>query len=302
MYRYVDILPEVKEALDNNRPVVAMESTIISHGMPYPMNLECAMTCGDIIQEYGATPATIAILDGRIKIGLTEDQLHHLAESELVPKCSRRDLPYILSCGYSAATTVSASVIIASQFGIHFYATGGLGGVHRGAETSMDISSDLVELGEADACVVSAGIKSILDIGRTMEYLETLGVPVVAFGQDDFPAFYTRESGYTAPIRLDTPAEVAKMMKIKWELGLRGGAIIGNPIPMEFAMMKHEIDSAINSALHMASKRGVTGKDTTPFLLEAVKELTEGRSVDANLHLVYNNARLAAEIAAAYFS
>jgi pseudouridine-5'-phosphate glycosidase len=301
MNKYVDISPEVRTALHKGRAVVALESTIISHGMPYPANLECAKNCEIIIRGNGATPATIAILGGRIKIGLTTAQLEHLAEADDVVKCSRRDLPHLLATGRDGAATVAATMIMASLAGIRFFATGGIGGVHRGAEDSMDISADLTELGITDVCVISAGIKSILDIGRTLEYLETMGVPVAAYGQDDFPAFYTRESGFKAPIRLDTPAEVAEMMHVKWDVGLKGGALIGNPIPKDYAMPKEEIDNAIESALQRATELGVTGKHITPFLLDLIKTLTEGRSLDTNMRLVYNNARLAAEIASAYY-
>ena len=302
MKKYIDIRPEVGSALEQGHAVVALESTIISHGMPYPSNIECAEKCESIIRDYGATPATVAILDGRIKIGLSHDQLERLAISKSVVKCSRRDLPYLLAAGKDGAATVSATMIMASLAGIRFFATGGVGGVHRGAETSMDISADLVELGATDVCVISSGVKSLLDIGLTLEYLETLGVPAVAYGQDDFPAFYTRDSGFKAPLRLDTPAEAAAMMRVKWELGLKGGAIIGNPIPEEYALNKDEIDAAIDAALWSASELGVTGKEITPFLLDAIKGLTKGRSLEANMRLVYNNARLAAEIAVAYYA
>ena len=302
MKKYIDILPEVQETLDQGGAVVALESTIISHGMPYPSNLECAKKCEEIIRENGATPATIAILGGRLKVGLTESSLEYLATSDSIVKCSRRDLSYVLAMELDGgAATVSATMIIASLAGIRFFATGGVGGVHRGAESSMDISADLTELSLTDVCVISAGVKSILDIGRTLEYLETLGVPVVAYGQDDFPAFYTCESGYKAPLRLDSPASVAEMMRVKWELGLKGGAIIGNPIPEQYAMPKAEIDATIEAALEKADEIGVTGRDITPFLLDSIKKLTEGRSLEANKQLVYNNARLAAEIAAAYY-
>jgi len=302
MNKYLDIIPEVQAALDNNQAVVALESTIISHGMPYPQNLDCARSCEAVIRDFGALPATIAVLGGRIKIGLTGEQLEWFAKAGDVMKCSRRDLPYALSKGKNGAATVSATMIMASLAGIRFFATGGVGGVHRGAEDSMDISSDLTELGNTDVCVISAGVKSILDIGRTLEYLETLGVPAVAYGQDEFPAFYTRDSGYKAPLRLDTPEEVAEMMRVKWHLGLNGGAVIGNPIPEEYAMSKKDINAAVDSALHRALELGITGKDITPFLLDAVKIITEGRSLNANMHLVYNNAKLAAEIAVAYAS
>jgi len=290
-------LPEVRVALGNNRAVVALESTIITHGMPYPENIECAKKCEAIIRDCGAIPATIAILDGRIKAGLTAEQLDRLATAGDVIKCSRRDLPYVISTRRCGAATVSATMIIASRAGIRFFATGGVGGVHRGAEKSMDISADLIELHTTDVCVISAGIKSILDIGLTLEYLETHGVPVVAYGQDDFPAFYTSSSGHKAPLRLDSPAEVADMMEVKWALGLSGGAIIGNPIPKEHSIPKEEIDAAIDAALNKANKLDITGKDITPFLLEQIAGITDGRSLEANMHLVQNNARLAAEIA-----
>ena len=302
MNGHIDILYDVKTALDKNRAVVALESTIISHGMPYPENLTCARDCEAVIRKCGAVPATIAIIDGRIKIGLLNEQLERFAVSKDIIKCSRRDLPYVISAGKDGAATVSATMIMAEKAGIRFFATGGVGGVHRGAENSMDISADLTELAKTNVCVVSAGIKSILDIGRTLEYLETQGVPVVAFGQDGFPAFYTRESGFKAPLRLDTPADIAKMMKTKWELGLTGGAIIGNPIPAKYSMPKEEIDTAIDSALEKASELGIKGKEITPFLLDAIKKITKGRSLEANMQLVKNNARLAAEIAVAYAS
>lgn len=300
MRNYIDILPEVETAIKENSAVVALESTIISHGMPYPQNLTCAKKCEEIIRERGAVPATIAILDGRIKIGLTEQELNRLATENDVIKCSRRDVPYAISAGKCGAATVSATMLMASLAGIRFFATGGVGGVHRGAEVSMDISADLTELSTTDVCVISAGVKSILDIGRTLEFLETRGVPVVAYGQSEFPAFYTRNSGFKAPLRLDTPREVANMMRAKWALGLKGGAIIGNPIPKEFSMPKEEIDSAIDSALKKAAEDGIAGKEITPFLLDEIKAITKGRSLEANMQLVYANARLAAEIAVEY--
>jgi pseudouridine-5'-phosphate glycosidase len=297
---YLDIKTEVREALEKGRAVVALESTIISHGMPYPDNLECASTCERIIREHGAVPATIAILGGRVKIGLSEGELARLAAAKEVVKCSRRDLAWVLAKGRDGAATVAATMIIAALGGIRFFATGGVGGVHRGAEHSMDISADMTELAATDVCVVSAGIKSILDIGRTLEYLETLGVPVAAFGQDRFPAFYTRDSGFDAPLRLDSAEEAAGMMKVKWDLGLRGGAIIGNPIKEEYAMPRETIDAAITEALKRAEDRGIRGKAITPFLLDTVKELTGGESLKSNMQLVYGNAALAADIAAAY--
>jgi pseudouridine-5'-phosphate glycosidase len=298
--QYMDIRPEVRTALDEGQPVVALESTIISHGMPYPDNLECAARCEAIIREHGAVPATIAILRGRVKIGLEEGELTRLAVEKGVLKCSRRDLAFALAEGRDGAATVAATMILADRAGIRFFATGGVGGVHRGAERSMDISADMTELQTTDVCVISAGVKSILDIGRTLEYLETLGVPVIAFGQDRFPAFYTPDSGFDAPLRVDTAAAAARIMKIKWDLGLRGGAIIGNPIEKRFAMPRETIDAAIAEALSAAAEQGISGKAITPFLLDRIKEKTGGESLAANMRLVYGNAALAADIAKAY--
>jgi pseudouridine-5'-phosphate glycosidase len=296
----LDIAGEVRDALNGGRPVVALESTIISHGMPYPDNLACARTCENIIREHGAVPATIAILGGRAKIGLCAGELSRLAEAKDVVKCSRRDLAHVMALGRDGAATVAATMILASLAGIRFFATGGVGGVHRGAESSMDISADMTELALTDVCVISAGVKSILDIGRTLEYLETLGVPVAAFGQDRFPAFYTPDSGFDAPLRVNSAEEAALMMKLKWDLGLKGGAIIANPIAAEYAVSREKIDAAIEEALRLAGEQGIGGKALTPFLLDAIKRLTGGESLAANMHLVYGNAALAAGIAAAY--
>ncbi|MDR1307697.1 MAG: pseudouridine-5'-phosphate glycosidase [Treponema sp.] len=298
--KYLDILPETRQALEQGKAVVALESTIISHGMPYPDNLECAANCEKIVREHGAIPATIAILKGRVKIGVTWEELEYLANAKDVVKCSRRDLAAILAQGQDGATTVAATMILADRAGIRFFATGGVGGVHRGAENSMDISADLTELQTTGVCVVSAGIKSILDIGRTLEYLETLGVPVAAFGQDKFPAFYTPDSEFDAPLRLDTPEAVARMLKVKWDFALQGGVIIGNPIDGKYAMPSEKINGAIEEALRRADVKRITGKAITPFLLDTVKELTGGESLEANKHLVYGNAALAADIAAAF--
>jgi pseudouridine-5'-phosphate glycosidase len=298
--KYLDVLPEVRQALDQGKAVVALESTIISHGMPYPDNLDCAANCERIVREHGAVPATIAILKGRVKIGVTRKELECLAQAKNVVKCSRRDLAAVLALGQDGATTVAATMILADRAGIRFFATGGVGGVHRGAESSLDISADLTELQTTDVCVISAGIKSILDIGRTLEYLETLGVPVAAFGQNRFPAFYTPDSGFDAPLRMDDAADVARMLKIKWDLALHGGAIIGNPIPSKYALPPDKINSAIEEALRRADAKKITGKTITPFLLDTVKALTGGESLEANKHLVYANAALAADIAVAY--
>jgi pseudouridine-5'-phosphate glycosidase len=297
---YLDVLPEVRQALDQGKAVVALESTIISHGMPYPDNRDCAANCERIVWDHGAVPATIAILKGRVKIGLTREQLEYLATSENVVKCSRRDLAAVLSLGQDGATTVAATMILANRAGISFFATGGVGGVHRGAESSLDISADMTELQTTGVCVISAGVKSILDIGRTLEYLETLGVPVIAFGQNRFPAFYTPDSGFDAPLRMDAAADVARMLKVKWDFALHGGAIIGNPIPQEYAVPPERINAAIEEALRRAEAKKITGKDITPFLLDTVKELTGGESLEANKRLVYGNAALAADIAVAF--
>jgi pseudouridine-5'-phosphate glycosidase len=298
--KYLDVLPEVRQALDQGKAVVALESTIISHGMPYPDNLDCAAHCEQIVRDHGAVPATIAILKGRVKIGLRREELEYLAGAKNVVKCSRRDLAAALALGQDGATTVAATMILANRAGIPFFATGGVGGVHRGAESSMDISADLTELQTTDVCVISAGVKSILDIGRTLEYLETLGVPVVAFGQNRFPAFYSPDSGCDAPLRMDSPGDVARMLKVKWDFALHGGAIIGNPIPGEYAVPPERINAAIEEALRQAAMKKITGKDITPFLLDRVKELTGGESLEANKRLVYGNAALAADIAAAF--
>jgi pseudouridine-5'-phosphate glycosidase len=298
--KYLDVLPEVRQTLDQGKAVVALESTIISHGMPYPDNLDCAANCEKIVREHGAVPATIAILKGRVKIGVTQEELEYLAKAKNVVKCSRRDLAAVLAAGKDGATTVAATMILADRAGIRFFATGGVGGVHRGAEDSMDISADLTELQTTSVCVISAGVKSILDIGRTLEYLETLGVPVVAFGQDRFPAFYTPDSGFNAPLRMDSPEAAARMLKVKWDFALHGGAIIGNPIAGKYAMPPEKINGAIEEALRRAEARKITGKEITPFLLDVVKELTGGESLAANKQLVYGNAALAADIATAF--
>jgi pseudouridine-5'-phosphate glycosidase len=296
----MDVLPEIRQALDQGKAVVALESTIISHGMPYPDNLDCAANCERIVRDHGAVPATIAILKGRVKIGLNRGELEYLAKAKNVVKCSRRDLAAVLSLGQDGATTVAATMILADRVGIRFFATGGVGGVHRGAECSMDISADLTELQTTDVCVISAGVKSILDIGRTLEYMETLGIPVVAFGQNRFPAFYTPDSGFDAPLRVDDAAAAARMLKVKWDLALHGGIIIGNPIPPEYAVPPEKINGAIEEALRRADAKKITGKEITPFLLDAVKELTGGESLEANKRLVYGNAALAADMAAAF--
>jgi len=291
---------EVAEALAGGTPVVALESTIISHGMPYPQNVEMATEVERIIREGGAVPATIAVLGGRPRIGLSRDDLQLLATSPDVAKASVRDLPYVVSRGTHGATTVAATMRLASLAGIAVFVTGGLGGVHRGAEHTFDISADLTELSTTNVAVVSAGVKSILDIGLTLETLETLGVPVVANGTDEFPAFFSRASGHAAPMRLDTPAELAALMAAKWNLGLAGGVAIVNPIPVEDEIPSEEIARIIDQALAEMDQQGIHGKEATPFLLGRIVEITDGASLAANIALVNNNARLGAQVARAY--
>ncbi len=298
---YLHISPEVKQALDAGQPVVALESTIISHGMPYPENVETALLVEQTVRENGAIPATIAILGGKLKAGLSEAEITHLGKTgREVVKTSRRDIPFILARGISGATTVASTMIIAEMAGIRIFATGGIGGVHRGAAETMDISADLQELANTSVAVVCAGAKSILDIGLTLEYLETYGVPVIGYGTDEFPAFYTRRSGFGVDYRVDSPEELAKALKIKWEAGLNGGVIIANPIPAAHEPALTPIQQATEAALAEAHRMGVKGKEITPFLLAKIKELTGGESLKANVELVLNNARLAAKVAAAF--
>ncbi|MDG1439016.1 MAG: pseudouridine-5'-phosphate glycosidase [Emcibacteraceae bacterium] len=299
--QYLDILPEIKEALDAGRPVVALESTIISHGMPYPRNVETANEVEQVVRDNGAVPATIAILGGRLKVGLTPDEIDALGKSGLdVIKASRRDIPFIVARGEDGATTVAATMIIADMAGITLFATGGIGGVHRGGEDSMDVSADLDELSRTNVSVVCAGIKSILDIGRTLEYLETVGVPVVSFGTDEVPAFYARSSGYKSDYRINTPVEAAKALRAKYDLGINGSILITNPVQEEYALASEDINKTIEAAIIEMEARGITGKDTTPFLLARIAEQTGGESLDTNIKLVLNNAKLAAQIAAQY--
>ncbi|PID64555.1 MAG: pseudouridine-5-phosphate glycosidase [Gammaproteobacteria bacterium] len=296
----LDISTTVQQALDENRPVVALESTIISHGMPYPQNAEMAREVEKIVRENGAIPATIAIIGGRIKVGLHEDDLEHLAKTGLaVTKVSRRDLPFVVAQSLDGATTVASTMIIAEMAGIELFVTGGIGGVHRGASESFDISADLQELAQTNVGVVCAGAKSILDIGLTLEYLETHGVPVIGYATEDFPAFYTPTSGFKVDYRLDSAEAIANALRTKWHLGLSGGVVIANPIPAEQAMDKNNIDQAITTALKEADEQGIRGKASTPFLLDRVKSLTGGDSLAANIALVYHNAKVGAQIAAA---
>ena len=294
---YLDIKPDVLEALEKGKPVVALESTIISHGMPYPQNLEMALNVENIIRKEGAVPATIAILGGRIKVGLNKDEIEYLGKAKNVIKTSRRDIPFIVSKKLDGATTVASTMIIAALAGIKVFATGGIGGVHRGAQETFDISADLQELAKTNVAVVCAGAKSILDIGLTLEYLETYGVPVVGYGTDEFPAFYTRKSGYKVDYRVDSAEELAVAIKTKWNLGLNGGVVVANPIPEEYEMDYDVITKAINDAVVEAEAKGIRGKETTPFLLARVKELTGGDSLESNIALVYNNAKVAAQLA-----
>jgi len=291
------LAPEVAEALAAGRPVVALESTIISHGMPYPQNVAMATEVEGIVREHGAVPATIAILDGRLCVGLSPDQLELLASDGNVTKVSVRDLPYVVAQGQHGATTVAATMRLAAMAGIRVFVTGGLGGVHRGAQQTFDVSADLTELGQTSVAVVSAGVKSILDIGLTLEMLETLGVPVLGVGSDEFPSFYSRSSGHRAPMRVDTAADVAAVMRAKWDLGLDGGVVVANPIPVEDEIPADEIGAIIDQALADMDARGITGKDATPYLLGRIVELTDGASLTANIALVRANARLGAAVA-----
>lgn len=303
MNNYIDYLDINKEVLDGLRyykPIVALESTIISHGMPYPENIETALSLEKIIRDNGAIPATMGIVNGRIKIGLTRQEMEFLATSKDVVKTSRRDIAYVVGMGLSGGTTVAATMIFSQYAGIRVFATGGMGGVHRGADKSFDISADLTELSITNVAVVCAGVKAILDIGLTLEQLETLGVPVIGYGTDDFPAFYTRKSGFKVPMRADTPQDCAKILKSKWDLKLDGGVIIANPIPEQYEAQKDNIDKAIEIALYEAELHGISGKAVTPYLLDKVKDITAGESLSANIALVKNNALLASQVAVEY--
>ncbi len=298
---YLDIAPDVKDALRAGDPVVALESTIISHGMPYPRNVDTATAVEDIVREGGAIPATVAVLDGRLKVGLSANEIRHLGKRGTdVIKCSRRDLPFVMARKQDGATTVAATMVIAAMAGIRVFATGGIGGVHRCVQETMDISADLEELARTSVAVVCAGIKSVLDIGRTLEYLETKGVPVVGYGTDTLPAFYSHDSGFPVDYRVDTAAEMAAAMNIKWAMGLQGGMVVAAPIPEQHALDSDEIDGVIEEAITEMQRQGITGKDTTPFLLARIAERTGGRSLEANIQLVKNNARIAAAIAIEY--
>lgn len=297
---YLHLSPEVKKAKEEGKPLVALESTIISHGMPYPDNVQTAREVESIIRKAGAVPATIAILKGEIKVGLTDEELEFLGKAKDVAKVSRRDLPYIVGEGKNGATTVASTMIIAEMAGIKVFVTGGIGGVHRGAQETFDISADLMELARTNVAVVCAGAKSILDLGLTLEVLETHGVPVIGYQTSDFPAFYTRKSGFIVDRRVEDTETLAKILKTKWHMGLEGGVVIANPIPEAYAMEESLMNAVIERAVLEAREKGIAGKEVTPFLLATIKEITKGKSLEANIQLVYNNARVGAALAVNY--
>lgn len=294
---YLSITPEIEEALKQGKPVVALESTILSHGMPYPENVEFAHKVEEVVRNEGAIPATTAIIGGKLKVGLNEEELMIMCKAENVAKASRRDVAVYLATNQTAATTVATTMLIASLAGIKVFATGGIGGVHRGAQETMDISADLQEFAHTPVCVVSAGCKSILDIGLTLEYLETFGVPVLGYKTSEFPAFFCDTSGFGVDYKVENPNEVARILKTKWDLGLQGGVLLANPIPHEYSLDHKVIDAAIDKALEMAKEKGIRGKKTTPFLLATIKDLTGGESFASNLQLAYNNAKVASQVA-----
>jgi pseudouridine-5'-phosphate glycosidase len=299
MKEFLNIHPEVQEALAANKPVVALESTIIAHGMPYPENAKTALAVEEVIRKHGAVPATVAIINGRCCAGLSGEQIEQFGKSTDAWKVSLRDMPYVISKKLMGATTVAATMRIADAAGIKIFVTGGTGGVHRGAETSMDISADLTEMENTSVAVVSAGVKSILDIGLTLEYLETKGIPVVTYGQDEFPCFYSRKSRFRSPLRLDTPKEIAAMLKTKWQMGLTGSVLIANPVPAEFEIGADEMELHIEKALTAAKEKNISGKEVTPFLLKYIADHTKGESLEANIALIKNNAGVGAEVAKA---
>ena len=294
----MDVAPEVQAALQAGQPIVALESTIICHGMPHPKNAETAASVEATVRRYGAVPATIAIIEGRLKLGLSTLEINHLAsKGQEVVKCSRRDIPFLVANGQDGATTVAATMILAAMAGIRVFATGGIGGVHRGVESTGDVSADLDELARSNVAVVCAGVKSVLDIARTLEYLETKGVPIVGYQTDTVPAFYTRSSGFVVDYRVDNAKQAASAMKAKWDMQLDGGMVIANPVPDGYALDQAEIDIVIGNAIADMNEHGITGKETTPYLLARIAEATEGRSLETNIQLVLNNAKVAAEIA-----
>ena len=296
--QYLDLDPEVAQAIADGKPVVALESTIISHGMPHPQNVTTAMEVENTVRSNGAIPATIAILGGKLKAGLSQEEMDYLGQAGTkVTKVSRRDIPFIVASEQDGATTVAATMIVAAMAGIRIFATGGIGGIHRGAQETFDISADLKELAATDVAVFCAGVKSILDIGLTLEYMETRGIPVVGHGTEEMPAFYTRRSGFKVDYRIDTPMELARTLKTKWDLGLEGGVVVANPIPATDAMDENVINQAIDQAIIEMRAQGIKGKATTPFLLARVAEITKGESLVSNIQLVINNARVAAQTA-----
>lgn len=299
--KYLEIKAEIKEAIKAGKPVVALESTIIAHGMPYPQNIETALEIEEIIRDNGAIPATIGIIEGKIKVGLTKEEIKFLGQSDSVMKVSRRDLPIVLAEKKHGATTVAGTMIAADLAGIKVFVTGGVGGVHRGAEKSFDISADLEELKKTSVAVVAAGVKSILDIGLTLEKLETFGVPVLGYQTEEFPAFYSQNSGYKCDYKSETPLDAANILKSKWELGLEGGVLIANPVPEKDEIEYSLINKKIEQALSEAETEEISGKDLTPFLLDRIKEITGGKSLETNISLVYNNAVVGAKIAAAMY-
>ncbi|MEI2739306.1 MAG: pseudouridine-5'-phosphate glycosidase [Chitinophagaceae bacterium] len=300
MNSFLEIQPEVQEALASGKAVVALESTIISHGMPYPKNVETALAVEEVVRANGAVPATIAIFNGKCYVGLTNEQLEYFGKANNVWKVSLRDMPYVISQNLYGATTVAATMRIADMAGIKIFVTGGIGGVHRGAETSMDISADLTEMAQTSVAVVSAGVKSILDIGLTLEYLETKGIPVITYGQDEFPSFYSRKSGFISPLRLDTASEISALLNTKWKLGLTGSVLIANPVPAEQEIATDEMEVHILQALNAAKEKNISGKEVTPFILQYIAEHTKGESLEANIALIKHNAKTGAEIALAY--
>ena len=299
MNKYLSITPEIAEAIASGKPVVALESTILSHGMPYPENVEFAHKVEEVVRAEGAIPATTAIIGGKLKVGLTAEELEIMCKAENVGKVSRRDVAVYLATGRTGATTVATTMMIAAMAGIHVFATGGIGGVHRGATETMDISADLQELANTQVAVVCAGAKSLLDIGLTLEYLETMGVPVLGLRTNDFPAFYCRKSGFGVDYNVENEEMAAKIMQTKWDLGLKGGAVIANPIPVEYELDFDEMEGVIQNALAMAKEQGIRGKATTPFLLSQIKELTKGVAFASNVQLALNNAKAASKIAVA---
>lgn len=300
MNTFLEIHPEVKEALEKGKPVVALESTIISHGMPWPKNVETALAVEEVVRKAGAIPATIAIFNGKCYAGLSAEQIQYFGQAKDVWKVSLRDMPYVISQRLYGATTVAATMRIAAMAGIRIFVTGGIGGVHRGAESSMDISADLTEMGQTSVAVVSAGVKSILDIGLTLEYLETKGIPVITYGQDAFPSFYSRRSGYPSPLRLDSAEAIAALLHAKWKMGLEGSVLIANPVPAEREIISDEMEIHIQIALNAAREKNISGKEVTPFLLKYIADHTKGESLEANIALIRHNARVGAEIAVAF--